>query len=142
MVDVMPRQLRRDPVGCERAVLGMREASLALRGRKALEHRDIEAAQRRVSVERRGPVGMRVDRLPRILIHRLGDVALLTRAIADTRRQGHFGLCEVNQDLTRAPFAWRVALLPRPLRPLLRQAMDLPRGFSEGLERIERAEIV
>src|SRR5262245_43641501 len=57
VMDIVPGQLLRDPLGRQRAVLGMREGPLPLRGREALEQRQVQTPQRQVRVERRRPVG-------------------------------------------------------------------------------------
>src|SRR5258708_5930034 len=105
MMNVVARELRDHPAGCELAKFRVRERAPALRGRQPLEHREIQPAQGGVGVEGGGAVGVIVEDQPRVLIEWLRNVAVLAGGESRPRGQRELCLRQMNDDAPRAPLA-------------------------------------
>src|SRR5258708_9342138 len=141
MMNVVARELRDHPAGCELAKFRVRECALALRGRKPLEHREIQPAEGGVGVEGGGAVGVIVEDQPSVLIERLRNVAVLAGGESRPRGQRELRLRQMNDDAPRAPLAGRVCPLPLPGGPFVENRPDLARRQGEGLQRIFRYQL-
>src|SRR5688572_7359718 len=101
MMQLMPRQQVDDPVHGDDPVLGMRHPDFAVGVGESFEQCGIESRQRHEQVDCVLSAETVLARHPAILIERLSGVVLGRQRHARARAEGHLGLSEVRQNLSR-----------------------------------------
>ena len=102
---IVPGHLRHDPANRQLAVFGVIERTVDLVGREPAPHREIQAAQADVCVERGVCVCGSVEWNPVVLRESLRGVWRLREGKARARCQREFGLREMDQLIAGDPAA-------------------------------------